>query len=158
MTDKHPGIAVLAKLVALLERGAADVAHRRAAVLLAMHLFQLDEISKSKCLEVARAAGSMEPALDDAVRALQDDWSGDVPLVWARSPVPLLLSEARLAEIALLVQEPRGRSSSELSPEVRAARTPGPPHELVDALNHRIHPASGRLLASRPARMPPKKK
>lgn len=37
-----------------------------------------------------------------------------------------------------------------LSDEARAARAPRPPEELVGALQNRIHPASGRLLAARP--------
>ena len=34
--------------------------------------------------------------------------------------------------------------------EARAARAPRPPEELVGALQDRIHPTSGRLLAARP--------
>ena len=103
----HPGVAILAKLVAALERDEATAAQRTAAVLLAVHLFQLDEISKSKCLEIARAAGATEPALDHAIRALQDDWSGDVPPEWEQSPVPLVLpDEAILKMIELVADAP----------------------------------------------------
>lgn len=38
----------------------------------------------------------------------------------------------------------------EMSPEARAARAPRPPAELVGALQDRIHPTSGRLLAAKP--------
>lgn len=72
---------------------------------LAIHLFQIDEISKSKYIEVARAAGSTTPAFDAAIRALEDDWSGDVPPEWAQWPVPLLLSEHALVKIAELADE-----------------------------------------------------
>ncbi len=37
-----------------------------------------------------------------------------------------------------------------LSEDARAARTPRPPAELVGALQDRIHPTSGRLLAAKP--------
>ena len=36
------------------------------------------------------------------------------------------------------------------------ARTPRPPEELVDALQDRIHPASGRLLAAKPIKIHPR--
>jgi hypothetical protein len=36
------------------------------------------------------------------------------------------------------------------STEARAARAPRPPEELVGALQNRIHPTSGRLLAAKP--------
>jgi DNA-binding transcriptional regulator YiaG len=39
---------------------------------------------------------------------------------------------------------------SKLSPEAQAARKPRPPEELVGALQDRIHPTSGNLLAARP--------
>jgi hypothetical protein len=129
----HPGVALFSKFVTLIARGEASTDQRKAAVALAMHLFQLDEISKGKCVEVARDAGPTEPAFDDAVRTLHDDLSGDVPPEWAQSPVPLLLSEERLAESALLIQEPRGRPSSELSPEARASKMPRPPHERMSS-------------------------
>jgi DNA-binding transcriptional regulator YiaG len=44
----------------------------------------------------------------------------------------------------------RGVSPPKLSEEARAARTPRPPEELVGALQDRIHPTSGRLLAAKP--------
>ncbi|PKN56512.1 MAG: transcriptional regulator [Deltaproteobacteria bacterium HGW-Deltaproteobacteria-14] len=40
------------------------------------------------------------------------------------------------------------------SAEAIAARTPRPPEELVGALQDRVHPASGRLLAAKPIRKP----
>lgn len=45
--------------------------------------------------------------------------------------------------------EARRHSPSELPAEVRVARTPPPPHELVGALQNRIHPKSGRLRSAR---------
>jgi hypothetical protein len=41
-------------------------------------------------------------------------------------------------------------SRPKLSKEAGAARVPRPPEELVGALHDRIHPTSGRLLATRP--------
>ncbi|MEQ1568213.1 MAG: XRE family transcriptional regulator [Myxococcota bacterium] len=41
-------------------------------------------------------------------------------------------------------------SPPKLSEEARAARAPRPPDELVGALQDRIHPTSGRLLAAKP--------
>ncbi|MCU0692925.1 MAG: hypothetical protein MUF54_16115 [Polyangiaceae bacterium] len=41
-------------------------------------------------------------------------------------------------------------SPPKLSEEARAARAPRPPEELVGALQDRIHPTSGRLLAAKP--------
>lgn len=46
--------------------------------------------------------------------------------------------------------EERRVSSTKLSKEARAARAPRPPEELVGALQDRIHPTSGRLLAAKP--------
>ena len=48
------------------------------------------------------SASGTSPELDDAIRVLQDDLSGDVPPEWAHSSVPLFLSEESIAEIALL--------------------------------------------------------
>lgn len=42
---------------------------------------------------------------------------------------------------------------SRLSPEAQAARAPRPPEELVGALQDRIHPASGHLLAAKPIKI-----
>jgi len=44
-----------------------------------------------------------------------------------------------------------------LSSEAMAARAPRPPGELVGALQDRVHPASGRLLAAKPVRPPGRK-
>lgn len=41
-----------------------------------------------------------------------------------------------------------------LSAQAMAARAPRPPEELVGALQDRIHPASGRLLAAKAVRAP----
>jgi transcriptional regulator with XRE-family HTH domain len=46
--------------------------------------------------------------------------------------------------------EARRVSPPKLTEEARAARAPRPPEELVGALQDRIHPTSGRLLAARP--------
>jgi hypothetical protein len=50
------------------------------------------------------------------------------------------------------VQQPR------LANEAVSARSPQPPDELVGALQDRIHPASGRLLASKAIGVPRRKK
>jgi len=50
------------------------------------------------------------------------------------------------------VQQPR------LASHAVAARSPQPPEELVGALQDRIHPASGRLLASKAISVPRRKK
>jgi hypothetical protein len=46
------------------------------------------------------------------------------------------------------VQPPR------LAGEAQAARVPRPPEELIGALQDRIHPTSGRLLAAKGLRIP----
>lgn len=48
-------------------------------------------------------------------------------------------------------------SPPRLSDEARAARAPRPPEELVGALQDRIHPTSGRLLAAKAVRIPRRK-
>lgn len=55
--------------------------------------------------------------------------------------------------------EEEGRSAMPPRPsaEVRAARAPRPPGEMVGALQDRLNPASGRLLAAKPVR-PPRRK
>lgn len=53
--------------------------------------------------------------------------------------------------------EPRRASPPRLSDAAREARAPRPPEELVDALHDRIHPTSGRLLASKKISMPRRK-
>lgn len=45
----------------------------------------------------------------------------------------------------------------ELAQEARAARVPSPPEDLVGALQDRVHPASGRLLAAKPIATPRRK-
>lgn len=51
--------------------------------------------------------------------------------------------------------EEEGRSAMPRpSAETRAARAPRPPGELVGALQDRLNPASGRLLAAKPVRPP----
>ena len=42
---------------------------------------------------------------------------------------------------------------AKLSAAALAARAPRPPEELLGALQDRIHPASGRLLGSKPMRI-----
>lgn len=46
----------------------------------------------------------------------------------------------------------RDRVIGELSSEEKAARTPLPPEVLANALNDSIHPTSGELISSRPAK------
>jgi DNA-binding transcriptional regulator YiaG len=50
--------------------------------------------------------------------------------------------------------ESRRISPPTLSKEARAARAPRPPEELVDARHDRIHPASGRLRATKAVSIP----
>ncbi len=47
-------------------------------------------------------------------------------------------------------QPPASAMAPKLSAEARAARAPRPPEELVDALQDRIHPTSGRLIDAKP--------
>jgi hypothetical protein len=53
--------------------------------------------------------------------------------------------------------EARRVAPPKLSEEARAARAPRPPEELVGALQDRIHPTSGRLLAAKPIATPAQK-
>lgn len=53
--------------------------------------------------------------------------------------------------------EARRVAPPRLSDEARAARAPLPPEELVGALQDRIHPTSGRLLAAKAVRIPRRK-
>ncbi len=43
---------------------------------LALALYAIDEISRMKCLEVAHEAGLTTGTLDDAVRAVEEEWRG----------------------------------------------------------------------------------
>lgn len=155
----HPGVVILADLVARIARGEASAEQRTAAVALAIHLVQLDVISKGKCVEVVRDAGPTTPVCDEAIRVLQEHSSGDVPPEWAQSPVPLRLSEEALARIATLVDSDTlaERKPSRLSDAARAARRPRPPAELVGALQDRIHDASGPLRVAKSVKVPSKK-
>lgn len=53
--------------------------------------------------------------------------------------------------------EARRVPPAKLSDDARAARAPRPPEELVDALQDRLHPTSGRLLAAKAVRIPRRK-
>ncbi len=77
MEPKHPGVLELARLVAALATSTATLAERERAVALALDLYRIDEISRQKCREVARAAGPTRPDLDDAVRAVDEEPLGD---------------------------------------------------------------------------------
>ena len=64
-----------------------------------------------------------------------------------------LLVEERFDEVVAIVGSGPGRprpARTQLSPEARAARRPGPPEELVGALQDRVHVEKGRLLAATP--------
>ncbi len=78
MERKHPGIVELAHLVAKLAGGSANATDRERAVVLALELYPIDEISRMKLLEVARAAGPLRPDLATAVQAVEDEPLGDV--------------------------------------------------------------------------------
>jgi DNA-binding transcriptional regulator YiaG len=74
--------------------------------------------------------------------------------------IPFDLLVARQYERVLSLLGPgdaRRVSSPKLSEEARAARAPRPPAELVGALQDRIHPTSGRLLAAKPIAIPRRK-
>lgn len=61
------------------------------------------------------------------------------------SAPPVLAKGARV-----LYTNRLGVAPPKLSEEARAARAPRAPEELVGALQDRIHPTSGRLLAAKP--------
>jgi DNA-binding transcriptional regulator YiaG len=66
-------------------------------------------------------------------------------------PFDLLVNGDYERTLSLLGPGDRRRvSPPKLSAEARAARAPRPPEELVGALQDRIHPISGRLLAAKP--------
>lgn len=66
-------------------------------------------------------------------------------------PFDLLIARDYDRVLTLLGRGKARRASlPKLSQEARAARTPRPPEELVDALQDGIHPTSGRLLTARP--------
>lgn len=69
-------------------------------------------------------------------------------------PFDLLVAEQydRASAVLGTVGVPRA-SIPRLSPETLASRSPRPPEELVDALQDRISPASGRLLGAKPVRV-----
>jgi DNA-binding transcriptional regulator YiaG len=67
-----------------------------------------------------------------------------------------LLAARNYDRVLALIGPGSGRKTvppSKLSPEAQAARAPRPPEELVGALQDRIHPASGRLLAAKPIKI-----
>lgn len=73
-------------------------------------------------------------------------------------PFDLLVAEQYERVAALLGPgEARRVQTPKVSPEAMSPRAPPPPEELVDALQDRIHPASGRLLTANPVRVPWKK-
>lgn len=64
-----------------------------------------------------------------------------------------LLAARDYQRVRTLLGQGAGRrqvSLPKLSAEARAARAPRPPAELVGALQDRVHPTSGRLLAAKP--------
>lgn len=62
----------------------------------------------------------------------------------------------RVFELLGAGSAPRARSAKP-SLEAVAARAPRPPGELAEALHDRVSPASGRLLAAKPVRVPRRK-
>ena len=78
MERKHPGVVELASLVAELAGGSANATDRERAVVLALELYRIEEISRMKLLEVARAAGPLPPELTTAVQAVEDEPLGDL--------------------------------------------------------------------------------
>lgn len=66
-------------------------------------------------------------------------------------PFDLLIAGDYERVVSLLGAGDATRTSPpRISHEARAVRTPRPPEELVGALQDRIHPTSGRLLAAKP--------
>lgn len=55
-----------------------DATDRERAVVLALELYRIEEISRMKLPEVARAAGPLPPQLTTAVQAVEDEPLGDV--------------------------------------------------------------------------------
>ena len=78
MTAKHPGVVELAHLVAKLAGGTVDATDRERAIVLALELYRIEEISRMKLLEVARAAAPLPPELTTAVQAVEDEPLGDL--------------------------------------------------------------------------------
>ncbi len=78
MITKHPGVVELAHLVAELAGGSANATDRERAVVLALELYRIEEISRMKLLEVVRAAGPLPPELTTAVQAVEDEPLGDL--------------------------------------------------------------------------------
>ena len=67
-----------------------------------------------------------------------------------------MLAEGDYDRVVSLLGPGKGRKvvpPSRLSPVAQAERAPRPPEELVDALQDRIHPASGRLLSAKPIKL-----
>jgi DNA-binding transcriptional regulator YiaG len=74
--------------------------------------------------------------------------------------MPFDLLAAQQYERVLALLGPGGArpvQAQRLSAEAMAARAPRPPEELVGALQDRVHPASGRLLATKAIRVPRRK-
>lgn len=67
-----------------------------------------------------------------------------------------LLAVGDYEQVVKMLGEGEGRRArpSRRADEAAAARLPRPPEELVSALQDRIQPASGRLLAAKPLRIP----
>ena len=73
-------------------------------------------------------------------------------------PFDLLTATDYDRVVALLKpNEARRAHVQKISAEAMAARAPRPPEELVGALQDRVHPASGRLLAAKTVRVPRRK-
>jgi DNA-binding transcriptional regulator YiaG len=73
-------------------------------------------------------------------------------------PFDLLAAEEYERVVNLLgAGETRRARAPKLSADAMAARAPRPPEDLVGALQDRIHPASGRLLAAKAVRVPRRK-
>ncbi len=76
-----------------------------------------------------------------ALLGIQDD--GSLPFD--------LLADAKYERVLSLLGQGTSRKMAPIvrPPELRAARAPRPPEELVGALQDRVHPKSGRLLAAK---------
>jgi DNA-binding transcriptional regulator YiaG len=92
----------------------------------------------------------MDRGSSDANRAVLVATSEDGTI-----PFDLLVDEQYERASALLGTGGAPRASMpRFSPQAMASRAPRPPEERVGALQDRVHPASGRLLAAKPVRVP----
>jgi len=101
-------------------------------------------LDRSELIEQAKALATANSSIA-LVKAAIDLAEEDL----AKLAVKLAVLDANLATIQIAEAEKMAKAPK-ISAAARAARAPRPPGELVGALQDRIHPTSGRLLAARP--------